>query len=272
MDKKLILLDVDGTIISYAGNIPTSVYDACDKAHENGHIIVFVTGRTLGHVEEPFMKCKPDGIIGGNGAFIYYNNEILFEQTIPYNEVRKIVDYLDEQDMVYFVESVDAIYGSKDFANRCLPAYKKYGLTDFSIEKSYPLMQFPEDLAQDRVTKINYILRSYNDYLTIKDKFPNVKSMTWGGKGEEAIFGDCGVYGIDKSVSIQKLIDHLNIKKENTIAFGDAKVDIPMFELCHTSVSFEDSRIEAKEAATFVTDAVEDDGLFNAFKKLGLID
>lgn len=98
-----------------------------------------------------------------------------------------------------------------------------------------------------------------------------IKAGTWGGRDEEALFGDLGVDGIDKAHAIDVLLEHLNAKKADTIAFGDAKVDIPMFEYCEQSVCLGNGGDEAKEAADIVTQAVDDDGLASAFHKLGLI-
>lgn len=61
------------------------------------------------------------------------------------------------------------------------------------------------------------------------------------------------------------------MQKADTIAFGDAKVDIPMFKYCEQSVCLGNGGDEAKEAADMVTQAVDDDGLASAFHKLGLI-
>ena len=60
--------------------------------------------------------------------------------------------------------------------------------------------------------------------------FPEFKDLTWGGKGEKAIFGDCALKHIDKQEAIKELIDYLKIDQEDIIAFGDAEVDIPMFD------------------------------------------
>ena len=104
-----------------------------------------------------------------------------------------------------------------------------------------------------------------------KETFSDLKAGTWGGKDEEALFGDLGVKGIDKANAIDVLLEHLNAKKADTIAFGDAKVDIPMFEYCEQSVCLGNGGDEAKQAADMVTQAVDDDGLASAFYKLGLI-
>ena len=55
------------------------------------------------------------------------------------------------------------------------------------------------------------------------------------------------------------------------MAFGDAAVDIAMFEVCDESVAMGNGSIEVKEKATYVTDDVNADGLYNAFKHFGII-
>ena len=67
------------------------------------------------------------------------------------------------------------------------------------------------------------------------------------------------------------LLAHLGAQKADTIAFGDAKVDIPMFEACAYSVALGSGGPEAKAAADYVTDDVNKDGLYNTFVHLGLI-
>lgn len=57
----------------------------------------------------------------------------------------------------------------------------------------------------------------------------------------------------------------------DTIAFGDAQVDIPMFELCKVGVCMGNGGQKAQEQADLVTDSVMDDGLQHAFEKLSLI-
>ena len=68
------------------------------------------------------------------------------------------------------------------------------------------------------------------------------------------------------------LLEHLNMPIEDTIAFGDAKVDIPMFDYCHDSCCMGSGGDEAKAAAKYVTDDVDRDGLYNAFVHYALIE
>lgn len=127
------------------------------------------------------------------------------------------------------------------------------------------------ELVRDDVNKVSFILSSYQDHLDSVEEFPDLKAGTWGGAGETALFGDLGVKDITKAHAMQVLLDHLGASKDDAIAFGDAKVDIPMFEFAGTSVCMGNGGPEAKAAADFVTDGVNEDGLWNAFVHLGLV-
>ena len=59
--------------------------------------------------------------------------------------------------------------------------------------------------------------------------------------------------------------------REQTIAFGDAKIDIPMLEYCSYGVAMGNGGDEIKKVADYVTDEVDADGLKNAFVRLELI-
>lgn len=80
-----------------------------------------------------------------------------------------------------------------------------------------------------------------------------------------------GVKGITKASAIAALLRHLDASQEDTIAIGDAKIDIPMFEACAFSVCMGSGGVEAKAAADYVTDDVDKDGLYKAFAHLGFL-
>lgn len=127
-------------------------------------------------------------------------------------------------------------------------------------------------MYRDDLNKVSFILNSYQDHLDSAKAFPNLKAGTWGGRGETALFGDLGVKDITKAHAIDVILEHLQASREDTIAFGDAKVDIPMLECCKIGVSMGNGGPEILAMADMVTDDVEEDGLYNAFAKLGLME
>ena len=76
---------------------------------------------------------------------------------------------------------------------------------------------------------------------------------------------------MSKASGIQLLLDKLNISKDEAIAFGDADNDIEMLQTVGLGVAMENGTENAKKHADLITDAVWDDGIYNACVKLGLI-
>lgn len=270
MDKKLLLFDVDGTLISYDGIVPESCVRALKKAKDSGHYVFVVTGRTRNRATVGGIEVS--GMICGNGAYIECEGKVLQDLKLSLEDLSRMTDYLDERNISYFLEGNDGMYGSKYFETVAIPVYEKYGIKNPVIKKLYPMMVFPQSMHIENITKVNYILNSYQDYLDFKSHFSEFQCLTWGGKGEEALFGDCALPGIDKAKSIRKLIDYLQMDKKDIYAFGDAEVDIPMFECASTSICVGGGREAAKKAATYVTDEVVNDGIEKALLHFGLIE
>ena len=127
-------------------------------------------------------------------------------------------------------------------------------------------------MYRDDLNKVSFILNSYQDHLDSIEEFPDLKPGTWGGKGEVALFGDLGVKDITKAHAIDELLKYLGASLEDTYAFGDAKVDIPMLEYCKVGVAMNSGGDEIKAMADYVTDDVDKDGLYKAFVHFGLIE
>lgn len=276
--SKVIFLDVDGTLCNYEGVIPESAKQAIKQARKNGHKVYICTGRSRAEVYQEIWDIGLDGMIGGNGSYVEDQSKSVYHKKLSETEERAVVDWLHERGLEFFVECNSGLYASKRFETVGEKTMKKYvsgkGQKDVSsvtVRTSFPEMIFGASPYRNDANKISFILGSYQDYLDAKETFSDLKAGTWGGKDEEALFGDLGVKGIDKAHAIDVLLEHLNAKKADTIAFGDAKVDIPMFEYCEQSVCLGNGGDEAKQAADMVTQAVDDDGLASAFYKLGLI-
>lgn len=272
MSRKIILTDVDGTLIPYHDTEPpVSVEEAVRRLHEKGNEVYMVTGRTLAHINGRLAEIPFDGMIGGNGAFTVVHGNMLSKKTIPDEEIVRIVDYLDSRNLEYFIETVDGQFGSHHFETRAVKTLEQYGIKNPVVRDIYPQMKFPECLYVSQVTKINFILESMEDYTDMKKAFGGYKVSTWGGKGESALFGDIAQEGIDKNIAVRDLIAYLGAEKQDTYGFGDAEVDIPLFESCGVSVCMGDGRDAAKAAADYVTDSAARDGWLKACLHFGLI-
>lgn len=273
---KIIFIDVDGTLVDYENNIPASAVDAIRCARKNGHKVYISTGRSKAEVYDNIWDIGLGGMIGGNGSYVEDGGKVVMHQLITPDQCKHIVDWLHGRGLEFYLESNNGLFASEHFETGALEAIQRYSerkgkSSNITVRDVFPDMIFDGDLYRDDLNKVSYVLSSYQDYLDACEEFPDLQNGTWGGAGETALFGDIGVQNISKAHAIQKLLDYLHADVEDTIAFGDAKIDIPMFEYCNYSVCMGSGGAEAKEAADYVTDDVTRDGLYKAFQYLKLI-
>lgn len=276
---KIIFIDVDGTLVDYEGNLPDSAVTAVRKARANGHRVYISTGRSKAEVYQNIWDIGLDGMIGGNGSYVENHGTVILHQLISYEQCVHIVDWLHGRGLEFYLESNNGLFASEHFETAGEPVIQEYsrrkglGSADaMTIRKAFPDMIFGGELYRDDLNKVSYILNSYQDFLDAKEEFPDLENNTWGGAGETALFGDLGVKNITKANAIQCLLDYLKADIEDTIAIGDARIDIPMLSFCNFGVAMGSGGEEIRAMADYVTDDVERDGLYKAFVHLGLIE
>ena len=255
--------------------------EAIRKARENGHLVYVCTGRSRAEMQPELWDIGLDGMIGGNGSYVEHQDQVIMHQLISKEDAKAVVDWLHERGLEFYLESNNGLFASENFRERARETMRIYAMNKGKTAEEVAHQETEDvlhgivyggELYRDDLNKISFVLDSYQDHLDSKEAFPQLVANTWGGRGETALFGDLGVKDIDKAHAIDVLLEHLGAKKEDTIAFGDAKIDIPMLEYCEIGVSMGNGGPEILAMADMVTDDVEHDGLYNAFQKLGLLD
>ena len=276
--SKIIFIDVDGTLVDYEGNLPRSAAEAIGAARKNGHRVYLSTGRSKAEVYQNIWDIGLDGMIGDNGSYVEDHGHVVMHQLITKEQTRRIVDWLHDRKLEFYLESNNGLFASENFEKAAEPAMQEYSrrkgkinASKITVRKAFPDMIFGGELYRDDLNKVSYLLRSYQDFLDARKAFPDMENGTWGGAGETALFGDMGVKNITKANAIEHLLKYLGAGIEDTIAFGDAKIDIPMLEYCAVGVAMGSGGSEIKKIADYITDDVDKGGLYKGFEYLGLI-
>ena len=81
-DKKIVLIDIDGTLVDYENNLPASAVEAIHLAQANGHKVYACTGRSKAENKQEIWDIGLDGMIGGNGNYIESGDTVVFHQII----------------------------------------------------------------------------------------------------------------------------------------------------------------------------------------------
>ena len=281
MKRKIVFLDVDGTLIDYEAKCPDSAKEAVRKAREAGHKVYICTGCSKAEILQRDLPAL-DGMIGGNGAYVEDDGQVVMHQGLTAQQTRDIVDWCRKRGLGLYLESNAGMFYDDNMIVQGPEAMVKYTMgkgadlsqaKDSSSQFLSQMIHLPyEDMGRDDVNKISFILSDYQDHLDSATRFPDLIANTWGGKGEHALYGDLGPAGITKKHAIEVLLTHLGADAADTISFGDAKIDLSMFELCAYNVAMGNGGPEIKAAADLVTADVNDDGLYKAFESLGLFE
>ena len=75
----------------------------------------------------------------------------------------------------------------------------------------------------------------------------------------------------EKGDAVECVLSYLGLKKEETISFGDDTQDISMGQQTGIFVAMGNAKDSVKEAADYVTDRIENDGIERALKHFSLI-
>ena len=76
----------------------------------------------------------------------------------------------------------------------------------------------------------------------------------------------------DKGRGVLRVCETLGVDVANTIGFGDSMNDLEMIETVGYGIVMENGSPVLKEKADYVCPAVTEDGLYQAFEKLGLLE
>lgn len=258
--QKIAFFDIDGTILDHEKKIPESAKRGINQLKENGIEVAIATGRPPHMITEVAEELGITTAITCNGSYVIYNGEAVFKNPIESKCVDEIIKFglkrnhslslsnEHERGLTNVNEHVKKVFGE---------SFGKFGLeifgedTNFHFENEvYHMLTFHEGNSVDL-----YV-----------ETFPDARFVPC----HENVF-DVIPKGGSKALGIQKLIEHLGLKIENTFGFGDGLNDIEMLQAVGTSVAMGNAVDEVKSHANYVTDDVADDGLYNALKHLELI-
>lgn len=282
LSKKIVFIDIDGTLTTPDGKVPSSAKQAIRTARQNGHLIYLCTGRSKPEIISSILEIGFDGVIGAGGGYIEVNNELVHHQTMPEQSVRKIVDYFHQHEIGYYLESNDGLFGSDNceevirqrVTNKLDKDSEAYKQADAEFHWFYQLLTTYRGKAIDygNVNKISFISNQQQPFEEISNKFGEAFTMyrtTVAQFGPES--GEIAVKGVDKYKAVEYVLNVLQIPREQSMAYGDGNNDIKMFEAVHYGVAMENATDDLKKVAREITTKAEDDGIMHSFKRHHLL-
>lgn len=256
---KVIMLDVDGTLLSFQTHkVPQSSIKALKIAHDNGIKIIIATGRAAGNLHE--ISAVPyDGIIALNGAnCVLRNGTVIRSHPIPKADFNKALEIAQELNFAIALELDKGV-----FVNQMTPSVEQ--LARIIEHPTPPVADIEELFEKEECCQLCF----YFDYETeqkVMPLLPNLSASRWYPS-----FADINVTGISKASGLSAFAKHYGVEVSEIIACGDGGNDIPMLTAAGIGVAMGGASDAVKSAADFVTDTVENDGLYKALKHFEVV-
>lgn len=269
---KLIVTDMDGTVLGGDHKITEENMRALKEADERGVKVVFATGRFHDSAKEhvTFLE-EVMPIVSSNGAIIKHpiTNEVLYCNSIDKDISLKIVETLDNLDLSY------QIYTDNEILQKYKTEEEKIKMQDF-IKNTFSdktEIVFKKDLKKD-IKDLNILKFNVMDFerpLLMKEARKEVEKIeglevtsSWNDNVEIMNAGS------SKGSAVKFLCELLNIDKEEIIAFGDNYNDISMLEYVGMGVAMGNAEEDVKKIASYITDSNTESGVAKAIDDLVL--
>ncbi len=276
MNKKIIFLDIDGTLVEAGENVPKdSALEAIRRAQENGHKVFLCSGRNEAMLS-PLLQYDFDGYVASSGGFVVCDGEIIYDLPMEKEKYDLAVTLLHKHNVVCTVEARDMSYGDQNLEelfsageegelNSELIRWKKAINESLNI---LPMEEYDGRPIYKVVMMANEMSQLDEARAALEDEFD---FCIFGDGRFNIVNGEMINRAFDKGRGIEKVCLHLNHPIEDTIGFGDSMNDLQMIETVGVSVCMENGSEELKEISDLTTPRPSEDGIYKAFAALGLI-
>lgn len=258
---KAIFFDIDGTLLSFKTHqVPESTQQAFQLLKEKNIKVFVSTGRSynqLGHIR----YLDFDGYITFNGGYcVTKEQEVIYKNNIPQKDIRSLLDYTKKRGDLTFSFMSEKEISLNQITPEVVRMYEQVNVP------TPPIRDYERDFDLDSVMQINVFINPEEEAEFMENVMPNSVASRW-----TPIFADINPLGQSKKIGIDVFLDHFNIALEETMSFGDGGNDITMLAHTHIGIAMGNANPEVKEIADYITDSVDENGIWNALKHFNII-
>lgn len=266
---KLILVDIDGTLVNDDKKILNRTKKALIECQERGIKVVIASGRSpngiSNYAQELDLAKYKNYISAQNGSILIKqdNQKQVANHTLNYDKSKELLQYIKESGL-----STMIYYGGKVFTddknkflvestsadNRSEIAERKDFFDNLDFIPNNIVMMGKDGLLEEWMPGIEDKFGKYFDFvLTSKTYFEAMPP------------------GISKATSLKDLCDLYDIPIEDTLAFGDSDNDYEMIKEAGIGVAMKNATKKILQVADYVTSSNNDDGIAEYLEKYVLI-
>lgn len=241
---KLIVCDMDGTLLNDNKELPENFWQIEEKLHNKNIRFVIASGRQYFNLVDVFERIKDRCyILAENGAIVMLGEKSLYTNPIDKQDMSLLIDTgrkIANADIIYSgIKSAYVENDDKDLWEYASRYHKKMQLVDSLNNIDDDCLKFT--MYDQSGSQQN----SYEHFKHLEDQFKiAVSGKSWL---------DVNNIQTNKGRAVKVLQDKLQISPDETMVFGDYLNDLEMMSSGKYSYAMKNARPEIVAAANFQT-------------------
>ena len=277
---KLIVSDMDGTLLAHDSSISKGNIEAIRYAQSKGVQFAIATGRDYsslkGILETHDLKCF--SILGNGAQFCNENGEILSSAYFPKKCFKQVLQIFDELKIHYMIFTANGFYSTAEpnvvrdaFIDRCVVQFKRKreDYLDDGCNQDMACMKLKKigDLDDFINSSIDIIkVEAFNNDVSLiekaKEKLQEIEGIAYLSSFDDNI--EVTDKAAQKGLILENVIEELGYSKDEVMVLGDGLNDITLFERFKYSFAPGNANETIKAMAYQVVGACEEDGVSQA--------
>lgn len=267
MKYKLLVLDVDGTLLNDAKEITKRTLSALLKIQQMGVRVVLASGRP----SYGLMKVAKTLELGNYGGFILsyngcqiinaQNGEILFERRINPEMLPYLEKKARKNGFALFTYHDNLILTNNSDDEHVLDEAELNDLVVIEEEEFSTAIDFAP-------CKCMLVSDDEAALVALEEHWKKRLSGVLDVFRSESFFLEVVPCSVDKANTLGALLEHLGVKREEVMAIGDGTCDVAMLQLAGMGVAMGQAPDSVKACADYITASNEEDGVAAAVEKM----
>ena len=263
---KLLVLDLDGTLLNDHKEITTENKESILKAEKKGVRVALASGRHNSNLQkfgESLEMNQYNGFfIGNNGQTIYrYDDNSNFSHgQIPYIVGEICLKYAIRNHLVMYARNDDHPFYYKPYRFHSDNPYRNRPKTGYDA-KNHTFKQKTD------FDKIGFFLQPPTDSIKVVN---DLKELIQDQADAFLVDSGCieiSKKGVNKAKGVEKILNLMGWNKNEVMIMGDGENDLEMLKNYPLSVAMGNALPEVKKASRYKTDSNNDSGVAKAIDR-----
>jgi len=262
---KLLVVDIDGTLLGRERSISAENIKALAEARRSGIGVALSTGRAVQACLSILDQLALDGYhIFFDGALVSDLGQEVYAEPLDRGVVREAIEFARSRNMDLELYSASQYFVERETWST--DAHRKF----FGVEPT--IVDFTGLWEEERIIKGGLAsvnpqqvaeARDFHAYFKNRLHFSLARSPAF----PDVEFTNVVAPDVSKGRALEALASHLGMSLAEVMAVGDGTNDISLLSLAGLAVAMENAPDEVKAVAHHITDDVEDNGLAAAINR-----